>query len=168
MNNRQVVICQLLEKYQESFFIFSNGLTSREAAHIQSEDRCFYLLHAMGEALSVGYGLAISQPDLEIVVIDGDYNALMGLSSWSLMPIPNLKYFVLANGTSATTGGQEIPPLPFIPNWCNVISIIDENIITPNPPMPDEIWEKSQNWIIKFRKKGAKDERSSFNSVRSW
>lgn len=151
MSSRKDAIKALLDHHPNSFFIFSNGLTSREAAYFERQDRCIYLLHAMGEALAVGIGLASSIPSLEIVVVDGDGNAQMGLSSWCLMPLPNIKYYVLANGIYETTGGQNIPALPFIPSWCNVIDISQGKIESPNPPDPKEIWDCSQNWLDNFQ-----------------
>lgn len=147
MNKRFETIGDILTCYPNAFVILSNGLTSREAAYFYPNDRCFYLLHAMGEALSVGIGLALAQPNLEIVVIDGDGNALMGLSSWSLMPLPNLTYYVLENRMHETTGGQAVPKLPFVPEWCNVLKISPGKENTPNPPSPVDIWISCQNWL---------------------
>ena len=149
--NRSETIALLLAKYPNAFFVMSNGLTSREAAHFNRQNRCFYLLHAMGEALSVGIGLANALPNLQVVVIDGDGNALMGLSSWCLMPMKNLKYYILRNGCYATTGKQKIPDLPIIPNWCNVLDIEDCNKKTPNPPQPLDIINKAKLWINCFK-----------------
>ena len=147
MNNRVDAIKLILDRHKTSFFVLSNGLTSREASYFHGDARCFYMLHAMGESLSVGIGLALAKPSTSIVVIDGDYNALMGLSSWAMMPINNLIYYVLANGTSETTGGQCLPSLPFIPEWCNVVNIQPGKSITPNPPAPITIWANTQHWL---------------------
>jgi hypothetical protein len=102
----------------------------------------------MGESLAVGVGLAKSLPELQVVVIDGDYNALMGLASWSLMPLPNLRYYILDNRSSETTGGQQIPCIPFIPNWCTPIKMAIGKSDTPNPPQPTEIWHDCRNWLF--------------------
>ena len=58
MNKRIEIIDELLKNHPDAFFIFSNGLTSREASYFHPEDRCFYLLHGMGETLSIGIGFA--------------------------------------------------------------------------------------------------------------
>ncbi len=118
--------------------MLSNGLTSREAASCLNRERKLYLLHGMGEALSVGYGLVTARGDIEVVVIDGDGNALMGLSSWCLLPMSRLHYYVIDNGCYETTGGQRIPSLP--PHKeVNVIKIDRGGVGTPNPPSPQEI-----------------------------
>src|SRR5258706_1617693 len=41
----------------------------------------FYLWHSMGLASSVGLGIALSRPELQAVVIDGDGSLLMNLGS---------------------------------------------------------------------------------------
>ena len=132
-----------------AFFILSNGLTSREAAYFLDRPESFYLLHAMGEALSVGIGLATIRPELTVAVIDGDGNALMGLAAWSMMPAPNLVYYVLRNGCYETTGGQPVPALPFVPPWCTVIDVAPGNHGAPNPPHPRDIWGKTRRWLAK-------------------
>ena len=67
---------------------------------------------AMGKAASVALGLAISQPNRKVIIIDGDGSLLMNLGT--LVTIAekapkNLYHFVLENGVYAVTGGQPIP-----------------------------------------------------------
>jgi hypothetical protein len=147
MNNRLETIEHLLAAHPESFFVFSNGLTAREASFFYKQSRCLYMLHAMGESLSVGIGLAQACPDLQVVVVEGDGNALMGLSAWSMMPVPNIVYYILENHSYETTGGQILPDLPAIPDWCNVIPISKGKCNTPNPPLPKDIWNDCVNWL---------------------
>ncbi len=145
--NRVEAIRQIYAEHPQAFFILSNGLTSREAAHHLPQSQSFYLLHAMGEALSVGIGMARAATQRQVVVIDGDGNALMGLASWSLMPVANLTYYVLANGCYQTTGGQTIPQLPFAPDWCRVVAISADSEPTPNPPPPEQVWQQARDWL---------------------
>jgi pyruvate/2-oxoacid:ferredoxin oxidoreductase beta subunit len=149
MNNRPDTLRALLSAHPDAFVVLSNGLTAREAAHFHRQERCLYLLHAMGEALAVGVGLAQARPELEVVVIEGDGNALMGLAAWSLMPLPNLRYYVLDNGLFETTGGQVLPPLPAVPSWCTVVPIAPGKADTPNPPPPAEIWRDCRRWLVR-------------------
>ena len=151
--NRVDAINHIISKHKKSVFIFSNGLTSREASFYCKNDSSFYLLHAMGEAYSVGVGLSISLPELEIVVIDGDGNALMGASSWILRRTNNFHYYILKNNKFATTGGQLLPDNTEWPNWCNVVEIEDKDKIrTPNPPSPKEIWSVFNKWLSNNKK----------------
>jgi thiamine pyrophosphate-dependent acetolactate synthase large subunit-like protein len=145
--NRIEVINSILDKHPSAIVFLSNGLTSREAAFYNRQNRCFYMLHAMGETLSVAVGFAQCRPDMEVVVIDGDGNALMGLSSWNMMPIPNITYYVIANGISETTGGQQLSSFPMIPTWCNLLEFEKGKMDTPNPPQPNEIYDSIVTWI---------------------
>jgi len=150
--NRVQVIKSIFETYPDAFFILSNGLTSREAAHFLRNDRSFYMLHAMGEALSVGIGLAQACPNLEVVVIDGDGNALMGMSAWSMMNIENLRYYIIANKIYETTGSQQVPPFPCLPEWCTLLPFEPGMEDTPNPPSPGVIWTETQAWLKRILK----------------
>ena len=145
--NRITAIKQIYGSHPDAFFVLSNGLTSREAAYFIPKNNCFYLLHAMGEALSVGIGLAQAMPGPKVVVIDGDGNALMGLAAWSMMPVAGLKYYILKNRIYETTGGQPLPDPPCIPEWCHVIEIEPGRDTTPNPPAPDVIWCNTRDWL---------------------
>lgn len=67
---------------------------------------------AMGKGSSVALGLALAQPDLKVILFDGDGSLLMNLGS--LVTIANVApknfyHFVMDNAVYATTGGQEIP-----------------------------------------------------------
>ena len=150
--NRIEIINSILDKHPNAIVFLSNGLTSREAAFYNRQNRCFYMLHAMGETLSVAVGFAQCRPDMEVVVIDGDANALMGLSSWNMMPIPNITYYVIANGISETTGGQQLSSLPLIPTWCIVLEFEKGKMDTPNPPQPNAIYDSISTWIQEQRK----------------
>ncbi len=55
--NRADAIRQIVNRHPGAAIIFCNGLTSREASFVADRPGNFYLLHGMGEALSVGIGL---------------------------------------------------------------------------------------------------------------
>jgi phosphonopyruvate decarboxylase len=66
----------------------------------------------MGAAASFGLGLALSQPQRRIMVLDGDGSLLMqlgGLVSIAGIAPPNFYHFVLVNGVYETSGAQPIP-----------------------------------------------------------
>ncbi|UTW57623.1 hypothetical protein KFE96_12330 [Kordiimonas sp. SCSIO 12603] len=148
---RADAITNLVKKHPEAAFVFSNGLTAREAAHVADQENNFYMLHAMGEALSVGIGLAMSRPDLHIVVVDGDGNALMGLAATAMMPIENLTWYVLDNRCFETTGEQQTPEIPVKAPWLNIIPIDNGTIGAPNPPGPEFIMDRFSKWLEKKR-----------------
>ncbi|MDA1256713.1 MAG: thiamine pyrophosphate-dependent enzyme [Chloroflexi bacterium] len=78
-----------------------------------SEPEDVYLpVGAMSKASSVGLGVALAQPDRNVVIFDGDGSLLMNLGS--LVTIgkqapKNLVHILLVNDVYALTGGQPIP-----------------------------------------------------------
>jgi thiamine pyrophosphate-dependent acetolactate synthase large subunit-like protein len=67
---------------------------------------------AMSKASSMGLGLALAQPDRNVVVFDGDGCLLMNLGTMvtiSRAAPKNLVHIVLENGVYALTGAQPIP-----------------------------------------------------------
>src|SRR5207245_11021122 len=69
----------------------------------------FYLEHAMGLASSVGLGIALSQPERKVVVIDGDGSVLMnlgGLTTLARYAPRNLVPLGLDNERLLTAGGR--------------------------------------------------------------
>jgi thiamine pyrophosphate-dependent acetolactate synthase large subunit-like protein len=73
-------------------------------------DSYFYTWGSMGLASSIGLGLAMAQPDLRVIVLDGDGSLLMNLGSLATIGWvrpKNLVVIVWDNGLYGTTGGQE-------------------------------------------------------------
>ncbi|MBK8246729.1 MAG: thiamine pyrophosphate-binding protein [Gemmatimonadetes bacterium] len=67
---------------------------------------------SMGQASSLGLGLALARPDLRVVVVNGDGSLLMNLGSLVTIAAerpPNLVMVVVANGVYEVTGGQPTP-----------------------------------------------------------
>lgn len=74
--------------------------------------RNFYTWGSMGLASSIGLGLALAQPALQVIVLDGDGSLLMNLGSLATIGLrqpPNLSVIVMDNELYATTGGQPTP-----------------------------------------------------------
>ena len=145
--NRKEALNKIITENKNSLFIYSNGLTSREALAFYNVKKSFYMLHAMGETLSVAIGLASARPEENIVVIEGDGNALMGCSSWSMNSFPNVKLYILDNGMYKTTGGQKIPTINAIEEYIKIIKIDDSDYLTPNPKEPSLILNEFLNDI---------------------
>ena len=153
--NRAKAIRTIVERHPGAAIVFCNGLNSREAAHVADRPGNLYLLHGMGEALSVGIGLRQARPDLEVVVVDGDGNAAMGLAACALLPVEGLHYYVLDNGVYETTGSQPAPALNLAPPTMQRIRIDSEEIGAPVPPEPERIKERFLNWLAeRDRKEG--------------
>src|ERR1700685_1900054 len=70
---------------------------------------------SMGQATSLGLGLALSQPNRKVVVCNGDGSMLMNLGSLvtlSASAPPNLTVLVFDNGVYEVTGVQPTPAAP--------------------------------------------------------
>ncbi|MBI4310692.1 MAG: thiamine pyrophosphate-binding protein [Chloroflexi bacterium] len=66
---------------------------------------------AMSKTSSIALGLALSQPNTKVIVLDGDGSLLMNLGSLATVAgkhPKNLVHFVMNNGVYSITGGQPI------------------------------------------------------------
>ncbi len=94
---------------ENTIVVSSNGNISREVYHLLPRPQ-LYLRGSMGLPIAVGLGLALAQPEKEVLVITGDGNFLMGLSSMVTLTMyrpKNMKVLVLDNESYETTGGQK-------------------------------------------------------------
>ena len=142
---RLEAIQQILERHPGAAVVLCNGLNARETAFKMRAPNHLYMLHAMGEALSVGVGLKLARPDLEVVVIYGDGNALMGASSAAFLPMEGLHHYILDNACYETTGGQPLTGSITYPH-ANVVAVEPGKIGSPNPPAPAEIISAFRQW----------------------
>ena len=84
------------------------GAVSAELQSIGHRPSFFYLQHAMGLASSLGLGIALSRPELQVVVLDGDGSVLMnlgGLTTLARYRPPNLVHVVFDNESLLSVGG---------------------------------------------------------------
>ncbi len=84
------------------------GAVSAELQSLGHRPNFFYLLHAMGLASSMGLGIALSRPELKVVVFDGDGSVLMNLGSLTTMARykpDNLVHVVFDNENLLSVGG---------------------------------------------------------------
>lgn len=84
------------------------GAVAAELQSIGHRPNFFYLLHAMGLASSVGLGIALSQPERQVVVFDGDGSILMnlgGLTTLARYRPRNLVHVVFDNESLLSVGG---------------------------------------------------------------
>lgn len=144
--NRASAALEIAARHENALIVFSNGLTSREAAHSLGLGRFLYLLHAMGEAFSVATEFARLLPDTHVVLVEGDANAVMGSASWCEPPA-NFTHYILINGLHETTGGQELQNRRSVPAWATSVDIDEAQGLTPNPPDPSSIVGAVTSWI---------------------
>jgi phosphonopyruvate decarboxylase len=74
-----------------------------------------FLPSSMGQATSLGLGLALARPDRRVIVANGDGSMLMNLGSLVTIAAAapaNLIVILLANGVYEVTGAQPIPGAP--------------------------------------------------------
>ena len=75
--SRDAAIKAILASHSDAAVLFSNGYTARAAQAIGDRPGNFYNVGYMGGTLAIGWSLACSRPELEVVVVDGDQNAQM-------------------------------------------------------------------------------------------
>lgn len=84
------------------------GAVSVELASLGHRPNFFYLQHAMGLASSMGLGIALTRPELQVVVFDGDGSVLMNLGTYSTMARyrpGNLVHVTFDNEAYLSVGG---------------------------------------------------------------
>ena len=84
------------------------GAVAAELQAIGHRPNHFYLQHAMGLASSMGLGVALTRPELSVVVFDGDGSILMnlgGLTTLARYQPRNLVHVVFDNESLLSVGG---------------------------------------------------------------
>ena len=84
------------------------GAVAAELYSLGHRPNFFYLEHAMGLASSMGLGIALSMPQHQVVVLDGDGSLLMNLGTLSTMARykpGNLLHIVFDNESLLSVGG---------------------------------------------------------------
>jgi sulfopyruvate decarboxylase subunit beta len=84
------------------------GAVAAELQSLGHRPSHFYLQHAMGLASSVGLGIALCRPELDVVVLDGDGSLLMNLGTLSTLARyrpANLTHVVFDNESLLSVGG---------------------------------------------------------------
>jgi sulfopyruvate decarboxylase subunit beta len=84
------------------------GAVAAELQSIGHRSNFFYLQHAMGLASSVGLGIALSRPERQVIVFDGDGSILMnlgGLTTLARYRPRNLLHVVFDNESLLSVGG---------------------------------------------------------------
>lgn len=84
------------------------GAVSVELVSLGHRPNFFYLQHAMGLASSMGLGIALTRPELQVVVFDGDGSVLMNLGTYSTMAryrTGNLVHVTFDNEAYLSVGG---------------------------------------------------------------
>lgn len=92
----------------DSVVVTIMGAVAAELQSLGHRPNHFYLQHAMGLASSVGLGIALCRPELDVVVLDGDGSVLMnmgGLTTLGRYRPENLTHIVFDNESLLSVGG---------------------------------------------------------------
>jgi sulfopyruvate decarboxylase subunit beta len=107
-----VEVLTILRDHRADEVVVTTMGSEREWLKLSNHPRDFYYVpSSMGQAPTLGLGLAIARPDLRVVVLNGDGCTLMNLGC--LVTIaeqapPNYALVVFNNGVYEVTGGQPI------------------------------------------------------------
>jgi thiamine pyrophosphate-dependent acetolactate synthase large subunit-like protein len=108
--NRREVVREIISDQPQLAIVTGLGSPTWDVAAIDDRARNFYLWGAMGGAVSLGLGLALARRDLDVLVITGDGEMLMGMGSLATVAAKapqNLAILVLDNGLYGETGMQQ-------------------------------------------------------------
>ncbi len=84
------------------------GAVAAELQSLGHRPNFFYLQHAMGLASSIGLGIALTRPERQVIVLDGDGSILMnlgGLTTLARYRPKNLLHVVFDNESLLSVGG---------------------------------------------------------------
>ena len=98
----------IYSRLQDCVVVTIMGAVAAELQSIGHRPNFFYLQHAMGLASSMGLGIALTRPDKEVIVLDGDGSVLMnlgGLTTLARYRPRNLVHIVFDNESLLSVGG---------------------------------------------------------------
>jgi sulfopyruvate decarboxylase subunit beta len=105
---RMDALKSVYDKLRDRVVITIMGAVAAELQAIGHRPNQFSLQHAMGLASSMGLGVALTRPDLSVVVFDGDGSVLMnlgGLTTLARYRPKNLVHVVFDNESLLSVGG---------------------------------------------------------------
>jgi sulfopyruvate decarboxylase subunit beta len=98
----------IYERLEGMVVVTIMGAVAAELQGLGHRPNFFYLQHGMGLASSIGLGIALSRPDLPVVVFDGDGSVLMnlgGLTTLARYRPRNLLHVIFDNESLLSVGG---------------------------------------------------------------
>jgi thiamine pyrophosphate-dependent acetolactate synthase large subunit-like protein len=110
MLQRRHVVNELLRERGDAAVVCGLGSPTYDVAAVSPSARNYYLWGAMGGAAMMGLGLALARPELHVIVVTGDGEALMGMGALATIGCinpENLSIVVLDNEHYGETGMQQ-------------------------------------------------------------
>ena len=107
--DRREFVAKLIQSCPNALVVPGLGSANYDLFAAGDRPENFYMWGAMGGAASIGLGLAIAQPDREVIVLTGDGEMLMGIGSLATIGVQqpkNLTLVILDNGHFGETGMQ--------------------------------------------------------------
>ena len=109
--SRHQVLTEIVSKTDanKTIIIATTGFTGRELYAIADNDNHFYMVGSMGCASSLGLGLSLARPELNVIVVDGDGAGLMRMGNFATIGNyagNNLFHVLLDNEAHDSTGAQ--------------------------------------------------------------
>ena len=98
----------IYSRLEDRIVVTIMGACAAELQSLGHRPNFFYLQHAMGLASSMGLGIALSKPDRQVIVLDGDGSILMnlgGLTTLARYRPRNLVHVVFDNESLLSVGG---------------------------------------------------------------
>jgi phosphonopyruvate decarboxylase len=91
--------------------VATTGKISRElyeyrARAGQTHERDFLTVGAMGHASQIALGVALAQPNRQVICLDGDGAMLMHMGGAAIVDVSNFKHVILNNGVHDSVGGM--------------------------------------------------------------
>ena len=112
MMRRAEAIARVVAALGDDVVVTANGWIGRETCAAADRPENFYMLGSMGLAAPIALGIALAQPERNVVVFDGDGNLFMTLGVLATIAEQrpaNLLHIVFDNGVYGSTGGQRSP-----------------------------------------------------------
>lgn len=108
--DRRKFVAGLLKQFPDALVVTGLGSPSYDVFAAGDRPGNFYLWGAMGGSTSLALGLAIAQPEKQVIAITGDGEQLMGIGSLATAAAQkqmNLAIVILDNGHFGETGMQQ-------------------------------------------------------------
>jgi sulfopyruvate decarboxylase subunit beta len=108
MMRRLDALSAVYDRLQNRVVVTIMGAVAAELQSLGHRPNFFYLQHAMGLASSMGLGIALTRPEHQVIVFDGDGSVLMnlgGLTTLARYQPRNLVHVVFDNESLLSVGG---------------------------------------------------------------